>query len=43
MSINIDFLIHIMGRQFNYYTTKQDYTTQFESFSDITLCMVKKG
>ncbi len=40
---NIDYIIHIMGKTFDYYVTKQNYTTQFESFSDITICNVKKG
>ena len=33
----------IMGKKFNYYKTKQNYVSQFESYSDITLCVVKKG
>lgn len=40
---NFDYVLKVLGKKFNYYSTDKTYTTQFESFSDITLENVKKG
>lgn len=40
---NIDYILHAEARTNNFYTTKNIYTSQIESFSDITLCVKKKG
>lgn len=40
---NFDYVLQILGKKYNYYSTDKTYTTQFQSFSDITFTNNKKG
>lgn len=40
---NFDYILQVLGKKYNYYSTDIIYTTQFQSFSDITFTNNKKG
>lgn len=40
---NFDYFLQVLGKTYNYYATDKNYSTQFQSFSDITFTNNKKG
>ena len=40
---NIDYILQTQAKIYDFYTYKDNLTTQIESYSDITFCNVCKG